>query len=83
MSSKQRAERRASKLRAMLESTTSLRLKPVLRGTMERRSRFEAALARAEFVSSNGQRYRDVLVNTSEPELEPIAEPKIKTTRKR
>ena len=50
MSPLQRAERRILKLRAMLESETSLRLKPVLWGKMERRKRLEAALARAEFV---------------------------------
>ena len=49
MSVKQRAERQIPKLRAMLETTTSLRLKPVLRGTMERRSHYEAALRKAEF----------------------------------
>ena len=49
MSVRQRAEHRIPKLRAMLETTTSLRLKPVLRGTMERRSHYEAALRKAEF----------------------------------
>jgi hypothetical protein len=34
----------------MLESAVSLRLKPALWGKMERRSRLEAALARAEFI---------------------------------
>jgi hypothetical protein len=34
----------------MLESEASLRLKPVLWGKMERRSRLKAALARAEFL---------------------------------
>jgi hypothetical protein len=48
MSVKQRAERRIPRLRAMLESETSLRLKPVLWGKMERRSRLEAALRGAE-----------------------------------
>jgi len=51
MSLRQRAERRIPKLRAMLESAESLRLKPHLWGTMERRSRLEAALRRAEFVA--------------------------------
>jgi hypothetical protein len=41
---RQRAAMRVPKLRAMLESTQSLRLKPVLWGTMERRERHEAAL---------------------------------------
>jgi hypothetical protein len=50
MSVRQRAEHRIPKLRAMLESTESLRLKSHLWGTMERRSRLKAALARAEFI---------------------------------
>ena len=50
LSVRQRAERRIVKLRAMLESKESLRLKPVLWGTMERRKRHEAALRRAEFI---------------------------------
>ena len=50
MSVKQRAERRAPKLRAMLESKEPLRLKPsTLWGTMERRSRLEARLRECEF----------------------------------
>jgi hypothetical protein len=55
LSVRQRAERRIPKLRAMLESKESLRLKPVLWGTMERRKRHEAALRRAEFIV--GQRW--------------------------
>jgi hypothetical protein len=54
MSVRQRAEHRIPKLRAMLESKESLRLKPVLWGTMERRKRHEAALARAEFIVGRG-----------------------------
>ena len=54
MSVRQRAEHRIPKLRAMLESKESLRLKPVLWGTMERRKRHEAALARAKFVIAQG-----------------------------
>jgi hypothetical protein len=50
MGPKQRAEHRIPKLRAKLESKTSLRLKPVLWGTMEQRSRYEAALRRAELI---------------------------------
>jgi hypothetical protein len=50
MSVKQRAEHRIPKLRAMLESKESLRLKPHLWGTMEHRSRLKAALARAEYI---------------------------------
>lgn len=77
MSVKQRAERRIPRLRAMLESPTSLRLKPsTLWGTMERRKRHEAALARCEFILSRGRKFRDVVVEEVEPE--PIAEPKIK-----
>jgi hypothetical protein len=41
---------RIPKLKAKLESETSLRLKPVLWGTMERRKQHEAALvAKAKF----------------------------------
>ena len=47
---RQRAERRIVKLRTMLESKESLRLKPVLWGKMERRKRHEAALRRCEFI---------------------------------
>ena len=47
-----RAEYRIPKLRAMLEIPVSLRLKPRLWGTMERRGRHEAALARCEFIVS-------------------------------
>jgi hypothetical protein len=54
MSVKQRAERRIPKLRAMLESPTSLRLKPVLWGKLERRARHEAALREAEFRVAQG-----------------------------
>jgi hypothetical protein len=51
MSVRQRAEHRIPKLRAKLESVESLRLKPHLWGKMERRSRLEAALWRAEYVA--------------------------------
>jgi hypothetical protein len=50
MSPRQRAAHRIPKLKAMLESETSLRLKPVLWGTMERRKRHEATLARCEHI---------------------------------
>jgi hypothetical protein len=50
MSPWQRAEHRIPKLRAMLESEVSLRLKPHLLGTMEKRKRHEAALRRCEFI---------------------------------
>jgi hypothetical protein len=83
MSRRQRAEHRIQKLRAMLETPVSLRLKPHLWGKLERRKRLEAALARCEFIVSQGCRYRDVLEQTPELEPEPIAEPKIKATRKR
>jgi hypothetical protein len=46
---RRRAEARIVKLRAMLESPVSLRLKPQLWDTMEKRSRHEAALREAEF----------------------------------
>jgi hypothetical protein len=78
-----RAENRIPRLRAQLEADVSLRLKPVLWGKMERRKRLEAALARCEFIVSQGQSYRDVLKQTPEMEPELIAEPRIRTTRKR
>jgi hypothetical protein len=79
MSRRQRAEHRIQKLRAMLETPVSLRLKPHLWGKMERRSRLEAALARCELIVSQGRRYRDVLKQTPEIDPEPIARPKIKS----
>jgi hypothetical protein len=80
MGLRQRAEHRIPKLRAMLESDVSLRLKPHLWGTMERRSRLEAALRRAEYiVSRSSRRFRDVQAEEIPPE--PIARPKVKTTR--
>jgi hypothetical protein len=61
MSVRQRAEYRIPRLRALLESETSLRLKPVLWGTMERRSRLEAALRECEFrVAQRGSPRRKV-----------------------
>jgi hypothetical protein len=63
VSLRQRAERRIPKLRAMLESPVSLRLKPVLWGTMERRSRLEAALRECEFrVAQRGRPRKKVEV---------------------
>ena len=50
MSVRQRAERRIPRLKAMLETETSLRLKPVLRGKMERRSRMRRRCVRLSFV---------------------------------
>jgi hypothetical protein len=77
MGLRQRAEHRIPKLRAMLESDVSLRLKPHLWGTMERRSRLEAALRRAEYiVSRSSRRFRDVQAEEIPPE--PIARPKVK-----
>jgi hypothetical protein len=63
----------------MLESETSLRLKPVLWGKLERRKRLEAALARCEFIVSRGRRYRDVVAD--EIPSEPIARPKVNPPR--
>jgi hypothetical protein len=80
LSVRQRAELRAPELMARLGSVTSERLKPMLWGTMERRKRHEASLARCEFIiSQKSRRYRDVV--TEEIPSEPIARPKIKTTR--
>jgi hypothetical protein len=80
MSSKRCAEHRIPKLRAMLETDVSLRLKPVLWGVLERRKRHEAALARCEYiVSRTNRRFRDVQAEEIPPG--PIARPKIKTRR--
>jgi hypothetical protein len=54
MSVRQRAEHRIPKLRAMLQREQSLRLKPHLFGTMERRKRLEAALRRNELLVGYG-----------------------------
>jgi hypothetical protein len=48
--SPRRAEASIQRLRAKLETSVSLRLKPVLWGKTERRSRLEAALKRTEYV---------------------------------
>jgi hypothetical protein len=79
VSLRRHAERRIPKLRAMLETPTSLRLKPVLWGKLERRSRLEAALARCEYIVSKSRRFRDV--HTEEIEIEPIARPKTTSSR--
>jgi hypothetical protein len=50
MSVRQRAELRIPKLKAMLQSEQSLRLKPHLWGTMEKRVRHEAALRKAQLL---------------------------------
>jgi hypothetical protein len=74
MSVRQRAEHRIPKLRAMLESKQSLRLKPVLRGTMERRSRLEAALRRCEFIVARGgypRKTKAVVDPCDEPDFKP------------
>lgn len=82
LSVKQRAEVMALRLAARLGSSEPERLKPHSWGTMERRKRFEARLARAEFIiSRKSRRYRDVLIPEIEPE--PIKKPKIKSIRKR
>jgi hypothetical protein len=83
LSVKRRAALRAPELIERLGRVESERLKPHLWGTMERRKRFEAKLARAEFIASQGPRYRDVLEQTPEMEPEPIPRPKIKSARKR
>jgi hypothetical protein len=57
---KRRAEMRIPKLKAMLESEVSLRLKPRLWGTMERRKRHEAALQRAEYIVNRSEFKRQV-----------------------
>ena len=63
LSVKQRAERRIPKLRAMLESKESLRLKrSTLWGTMERRSRLEARLRECEFRAVHGRTSGKTLV---------------------
>jgi len=70
MSPRRRAEMRIPKLKAMLESERSLRLKPVLWGTMERRKRHEAALARAEFIVAKAKfkrRVKDDAVHSEVP----------------
>jgi hypothetical protein len=54
-SAKRRAEMRIPKLKAMLESEVSLRLKPLLWGKLERRKRLEAALQRAEYIVNRSE----------------------------
>jgi hypothetical protein len=76
---RQRVELRLPRLRAMLETPVSLRLKPHLWGKMERRGRLEAALARCEYIASRSRRFRDV--QTEEIEIGPIARPKITSSR--
>lgn len=50
MGLRQRAEHRAPKLRVMLQSEQSLRIKPCQWGRMERRVRLQAALHKAELL---------------------------------
>jgi hypothetical protein len=50
MGLRQRAEHRIPRLKALLQSERSLRLKPHLWGTMERRVRLEAALRKAQLL---------------------------------
>ena len=68
-SARQRAEHRIPKLKAMLESETSLRLKPVLWGTMERRKRLEATLARCEHIVAKAKFKRRVKDNAVHSEI--------------
>jgi hypothetical protein len=73
MSVRQRAEHRIPKLKAMLESETSLRLKPVLWGKLERRSRHEAALERARLIVALPRFGRGGAHRLLTPETEPAA----------
>jgi hypothetical protein len=73
------AELRISRLRTMLETSVSLRLKPHLWGKLERRGRLEAALRRCEYIVAKSRRFRDV--QTEEIEIGPIARPKITSSR--
>jgi hypothetical protein len=69
-SPRRRAEMRIPKLKAMLESETSLRRKPVLWGTMERRKQHEAALARCEYIAAKARfkrRVKDDAVHSEIP----------------
>jgi hypothetical protein len=68
MSVRQRAEMRIPKLKAMLLSETSLRLKPVLWGKMERRKRHEATLARCEHIVAKARFKRRVKDDAVHPE---------------
>jgi hypothetical protein len=67
MSPRRRAEMRIPKLKAMLESKTPLRLKPVLWSTMEHRKQHEATLARCEYIVAKArfkQRVKDDAVHS-------------------
>jgi hypothetical protein len=70
MSYIQRAEHRIAKLRALLGSTESLRLKRSLWGTMEKRRRHKATLARCELIVARArfkQRVKDDAVHSEVP----------------
>ena len=78
MSVRQRAAHRIPKLRAMLESKQSLRLKPDLWGTMERRKRLEARLRECEFrVAQAGSptEGKAVIDPCDEPDFKPPRRP--------
>jgi hypothetical protein len=60
ISVRKRAELRIPKLKGMLESEVSLRLKPHLYGKLERRSRLQAALERAEYIVKRSEFKRQV-----------------------
>lgn len=66
---RQQAGLRIPKLKAMLESKESLRLKPGLWGTMERRKRLEAALRRCEHIVAQGARTRAIPDPCDEPDF--------------
>ena len=68
-----RAELRIPRLKTLLETPVSLRLKPHLWGKLERRKRLEAALARCEYIVSKSRRFRDVVADEIPPE--PIVRP--------
>jgi hypothetical protein len=73
-----RAELRVPKLKGMLESKQSLRLKPHLRGTMERRSRLEAALRRCEFIMAqrgSPRKVKTIVDPCEEPDFKPPRRP--------
>ena len=79
MSVRQRAEVRIPKLKAMLESKESLRLKPsTLWGKMERRKRLEAALREAEFRVAQAaypRKTKTVVDPCGEPDFKPPKRP--------
>ena len=79
MSVRQRAERRIPKLRAMLQSEQSLRLKPsTLWGKMERRSRLEAALRECEFRAAqvrSPRKTKTIVDPCEEPDFKPPRRP--------